>query len=455
MEAGQDSAAGRSAPSSWRSPRGYLIEIRRCAFGLPGALFRCVIAASSNLPSAASGNAHRTDGVTAAAASGAGSAAKTNNFWSLLGNYLEEDDTPGVPAAPERRPAPEQKRDHDSQSVPVTVPILEVKPEIPILDWGLASRETADIKPGSAGAARIMNLHGSSAESALDAAPPEEAATQNPQSDTVGAQGVSDLAFAARMFESDPQQASDKTVSAGAPGVAPAAATQASTSIQAGSESSADAATNQINEPASPAGPVQDNQLAVAATKAALPSTEDSRNPSAHAGQPEVNSVPSDAPPGAAERESTAGSAAEVREAGAARPVEPEPLPAPPVSHDVSLRLADGQNNNVDIRMSERAGEIRVTVHTPDGNLANSMRSELPDLVGKLRQTGYQAETWRPAAPPQTDGERRSGADSSPQQHSTGGRRDGRQQQQQQQQNQPRWVGEWNMSLDPGQETSI
>ena len=412
-----------------------------------------MIAASSNLSSAASGNAHRTDGVTAPAASGTGSPAKAGSFWSLLGNYLEEDDSPGVPAAPERRPAPEEKRDHDSQSVPITVPVLEVKPEIPILDWGLPSRETADVKPGSAGSARIANLHGSSAESALDAAPPEEAAPQNPQSDAAAAQGVSDLAFAARMFESDPQQASDKTVAAGAPGVAPATATQASTGFQAGSESLADAAANQTNGPASPARPVEDSQLAVAATKAALPSTEDSRNQSAHAGQPEVNSVPSDAPPGAADRES--GSPAAVRETGAARPVEPEPLPAPPVSHDVSLRLADGQNNNVDIRMSERAGEIRVTVHTPDGNLANSMRSELPDLVGKLRQTGYQAETWRPATPPQTDGERRSGPDSSPQQHSTGGRRDGRQQQQQQQQNQPRWVGEWNMSLDPGQESSI
>jgi len=454
MEAGQDSAARRSAPSSWRAPGAYLIEIRRCAIGVPGALFRCVIAASSNLSSAASGNAHRTDGVTAPAASGTGSPAKAGSFWSLLGNYLEDDDSLGVPAAPERRPAPEEKRDHDSQSVPVIVPVLEVKPEIPILDWGLASRETADVKPGSAGAPRTMNLHGSSAESALDAAPPEEAAPQNPQSDTAAAQGASDLAFAARMFESDPQQASDKTVSAGAPGVAPATPTQASTGFQAGSESLADAAANQTNGPASPAGPVEDSQLAVAVTKAALPSNEDSRNQSAHAGQPEVNSVPSDAP-GAADRESTPGTAAEVREAGAARPVEPEPPPAPPVSHDVSLRLADGQNNNVDIRMSERAGEIRVTVHTPDGNLANSMRSELPDLVGKLRQTGYQAETWRPAAPPQTDGERRSGADSSPQQHSTGGRRDGRQQQQQQQQNQPRWVGEWNMSLDPGQESSI
>jgi len=423
-------------------------------FGLPGALVRCVIAASSNLPSAASGNAHRTDGPTAPAASGMGPGAKAGSFWSLLGDYLE-DDTSGLPAAPDRRSAPEEKRDRDGQSVPVTVPVLEVKPELPILDWGLPSRETADVKAASvaAGRAAAMGLHGASEESTSDAALPEEAAIQNPQGDPVASDGVSDLAFAARMFESDPPQASDKNLSAGAPGVAPATATQASTSLQGSSESLAEMVANQTTGPASSAGPAEDSQLVVAATKAALPNAEDWRNQSEHAGQPEANTVPSDAPAGAADRESPAGSAAAPRETGAARPVEPEPLPAPPVSHDVSLRLADGPNS-VDIRMSERGGEIRVMVHAPDGNLANSMRSELPDLVGKLRQTGYQAETWRPTAPPQTDGERRSGADSAPQQHSAGGRREGRQHQQQQRQNQPRWVGEWNMSLDPGQETS-
>jgi len=106
--------------------------------------------------------------------------------------------------------------------------------------------------------------------------------------------------------------------------------------------------------------------------------------------------------------------------------------------------------------MTERAGEIRVLVQTPDHELANSLRSELPDLVGKLRQSGFNAETWRPAPLAQTDGGRRSGADSSAgssQQHSAGARKDGRQQQKQQQ-DQPRWVGEWQLSLDPAQEAS-
>jgi hypothetical protein len=151
-------------------------------------------------------------------------------------------------------------------------------------------------------------------------------------------------------------------------------------------------------------------------------------------------------------------STAPPQEASAAGPAEVE-LPdaaAQPVSHDVSLHLGDG-NGSVDIRMAERAGEIRVTVHTPDRDLANSLRADLPDLVGKLRQSGFQAEAWRPAAT-QPDANRRSGSDGAPsQEHSPGERREGRQRQPQQQQSkdQPRWAGEWKSSLAPAQESHI
>jgi len=152
-------------------------------------------------------------------------------------------------------------------------------------------------------------------------------------------------------------------------------------------------------------------------------------------------------------------SAVSVQQPEGARSTGPE-LPEPaghPASRDVSLHLAGG-DNGVDIRMAERAGEIRVTVHTTDRDLANSLRADLPDLVGKLRQSGFQAETWRPAAAAQSDASRRSGSDgSTSQEHSPGARRDGRQQQspQQQPKNQSRWAGEWKSSLDPAQESHI
>ena len=98
---------------------------------------------------------------------------------------------------------------------------------------------------------------------------------------------------------------------------------------------------------------------------------------------------------------------------------------------------------------------LEIAVPAPDRDLANSLRADLPDLVGKLRQTGFQAEAWRPAAATPPDGGRRSGSDGSPsQEHSPGNRRDGRQQPQQQQpKDQPRWDGEWKSTLDPAQES--
>jgi hypothetical protein len=135
--------------------------------------------------------------------------------------------------------------------------------------------------------------------------------------------------------------------------------------------------------------------------------------------------------------------------ATAAPPAEPQAQvqPPPPVAHDVSFRLADGQRN-VDIRVAERSGEIRVLVQTPDRDLASELRSQLPELTGKLQQSGFLAETWRPAA--QTAGQSGHHREGS-QGDASGSRRDPREQQRQAR----RWIGEWNSSLDSQQESRI
>jgi hypothetical protein len=176
----------------------------------------------------------------------------------------------------------------------------------------------------------------------------------------------------------------------------------------------------------------------------------------APAGHADAESVWNTAAPTAADRE--AQPAAPAQAASVARPAEVEPpeQAAPPVSRDVSLHLADGESS-VDIRMAERGGEVRVIVHTPNRDLAEALRADLPDLIGKLRQNGFQAEAWRPAAATQSDAGRRSGSDASPfHEHAQGGRRNGRQRQPQQPpKNQTRWDGEWKSSLGPAQETHI
>jgi hypothetical protein len=64
---------------------------------------------------------------------------------------------------------------------------------------------------------------------------------------------------------------------------------------------------------------------------------------------------------------------------------------------DISLRLTDKDQGSVQVRLSERAGELHVSVRTPDAGLTRGLRDGLSDLVGRLENSGYRAETWQPA----------------------------------------------------------
>jgi hypothetical protein len=64
---------------------------------------------------------------------------------------------------------------------------------------------------------------------------------------------------------------------------------------------------------------------------------------------------------------------------------------------DISLRLTDKDQGSVQVRLSERAGELHVSVRTQDAGLTRGLRDGLSDLVGRLETSGYRAETWQPA----------------------------------------------------------
>ena len=207
----------------------------------------------------------------------------------------------------------------------------------------------------------------------------------------------------------------------------------------------------------SPAPPRDAGSTTGIAPKGGAPAMEhppDGRGADVPAAQSDVENAWNMAGPGTADREAQPAAPAQVQ--SPARPAElelPEPGPQP-VSRDVSWHLADG-DSSVDIRVAERAGEVSVTVHTPNRDLADSLRADLPDLVGKLRQSGFQAEVWRPAAA-QSDAGRRNGSDAAPsQQQSPGDRRNGRQRPPlpQQPKDQTHWAGEWKSSLGPAQES--
>jgi hypothetical protein len=94
-----------------------------------------------------------------------------------------------------------------------------------------------------------------------------------------------------------------------------------------------------------------------------------------------------------AEQSALKESAAPPQEAGR---LEPKPGVASGVAREIKLELTGG-DRRVEVRLSDRAGEVRVAVRTPDSHLAGTLRENLPELSTRLAETGMRSEVWRPA----------------------------------------------------------
>jgi len=75
--------------------------------------------------------------------------------------------------------------------------------------------------------------------------------------------------------------------------------------------------------------------------------------------------------------------------------------PVPTTKQDMLLRVSAPESNstagaNVDIRVTQRAGEVLVTVHTPDPALQANLRQDLPELVSSLDRAGFETVTFTP-----------------------------------------------------------
>ena len=114
--------------------------------------------------------------------------------------------------------------------------------------------------------------------------------------------------------------------------------------------------------------------------------------------------------------------------------------------HNISLRLSNGEQGPVQVRLSERAGELHVSVRTPDTGLTRGLRDGLPDLMGRLQVNGYRADTWQPGGNGSHAGEDRghnAARHGSSQERNGGGNQQQNSPDQQQQDEQtPQWVRE-------------
>lgn len=99
-------------------------------------------------------------------------------------------------------------------------------------------------------------------------------------------------------------------------------------------------------------------------------------------------------------------SAAAVIDASATPSIRPQ---------SIEIRVpGTGGADAVDVRVSQRAGDVEVTVRTPDNELAQSLRQHLPELSDRLNQSGVAAEIWQPAATAGTSNGNNSGSHEQP-----------------------------------------
>jgi hypothetical protein len=80
----------------------------------------------------------------------------------------------------------------------------------------------------------------------------------------------------------------------------------------------------------------------------------------------------------------------------------PEAAKAPPL-RDMKFEVTGGERR-VEVRLSERGGEVKVTVRTPDPQLAGTLRENLPTLSARLAESGFKSEAWHPAASSPNEG---------------------------------------------------
>lgn len=432
--------------------------------------------------------------------------AAKSGFWCLLDDCFAGD--AGQDPSPEgKRPASNEDNRDGEQAAPISLPAQAAAARL-AARWGLSQMQntgaitsalapevsTVDAENAASGAGSARGWDSMAGPSAWDLASLRGDPAGNTPTQTLDA--LPELAFGARLRSPEPvtpaggtaETPFDPAVAGSSASASPATSevrnlpadngrSSASAEISANSLAHARPLDNQQSGGRNGASPGNSQRSSATPEEERNPPTPEQRTPSSPADSATKDALPfigrlkddrsEDAPAGHAAAESVcnplAPSAADpeaqpdvpAQETRVARPAEaeaPEPA-APPVSRDVSLHLA-GADSSVDIRMAERAGEIRVTVHTPDHDLANNLRADLPDLVGKLRQSGFQAEVWRPAAAAQSETGRR-GDPSASQEHSPDPRRDGRQRQAQQQHPKKlaRWAGAWKSSLDPAKES--
>jgi hypothetical protein len=108
------------------------------------------------------------------------------------------------------------------------------------------------------------------------------------------------------------------------------------------------------------------------------------------------NSVPTLS--AAAPRSAPPADPAPIARAMSAAPLSPAIEDAGPQPvRELSIRISDGTSRVADVRITDRAGEVRVSVRSADPELNTSLRDGLSGLASQLDRHPVSSEIWHPA----------------------------------------------------------
>jgi hypothetical protein len=74
-------------------------------------------------------------------------------------------------------------------------------------------------------------------------------------------------------------------------------------------------------------------------------------------------------------------------------PLSADKDPGKPLQ-SISLEFTPDGSRDVRVRLSERAGEVHVSLHSTDPSITKNLRDGVSDLAGVLANAGYDAQTW-------------------------------------------------------------
>ena len=127
--------------------------------------------------------------------------------------------------------------------------------------------------------------------------------------------------------------------------------------------------------------------------QAAVPAVAHAQNiPAAVAGAAQAPTAPPPSPVIAREAKAESQtSSAPVREEV---PIDQTRAPQP--MRSLSLEFTPDGARDIKVRLSEKGGEVHISLHGTDPSLASRVREGVGDLVGSLSKAGYDAEAWTP-----------------------------------------------------------